>query len=139
MEPSRHIVRNIDRSLEDCSHHTRDAFLGIASEVFRFLIGVGSSGGFEHAGDDERVIGYAKADCAYGSEGGGDGARYRIGWALVVEVFGGFVSVGVRLRIEIRKRKTNSLRSLYSRIPDFTRTVASSALSVIVVRLICQT
>jgi hypothetical protein len=97
MESSRHIVGNIDRSLEYCSHHPRDTFLGIASEVLGFLIGIGSSGGFENAGDDERVIGYAKADCAYGSEGGGDGACYRISWALVVEVFGGFVSVGVKI------------------------------------------
>ncbi len=74
MESSRHIVRDIDRSLEDCAHHPREAFLGITSEVLGFLIGVGSSGGFENAGDDERVISYAKADCAYGSEGGGDGA-----------------------------------------------------------------
>jgi hypothetical protein len=97
MEPSRHIVRNIDRSLEDCTHHTREAFLDIAGEVLGFFIGIGSNGGVENAGDDERVIGYAEADCAYGSEGGGDGACYGIGWALVVEVLSGFVSVGVRI------------------------------------------
>ncbi len=96
METSRHIICNIDRSFEDCAYHTRETFLGITSEVFRFFIGIGSSGGIENAGDDERVISCAKADCAYGSEGGGDDACYGIGWALVVEIIGGFVSVGVR-------------------------------------------
>lgn len=97
MESSGHIVRNIDRSLEYCTHHTREALLGITSEGLGFFIGIRSSGGIEEAGNDERVISYSKTDCAYGSEGGGDDACYGIGWALVVEVFGGFVSVGVRI------------------------------------------
>lgn len=97
MEPSRHIICHIDRSLEYCTYHTRETLLGITSEVLGFFIGIGSSGGIEEAGDDEWVISYSKTDCAYGSEGGGDDACYGIGWALVVEVFGGFVSVGVRI------------------------------------------
>jgi hypothetical protein len=97
MESSRHIVCNIDRSLEYCAHHPRETFLGITSEVLGFFIGIGSSRGIANTGDDERVISCAKADCAYGSEGGGYDTCNGIGWALVVEVFSGFVSVGVRI------------------------------------------
>jgi hypothetical protein len=86
VEPSCHVVGNIDRGLESHAYHPRDAFRGITSEFCGFVVCVGTSRRIEDRGDDERVVCYAETDGAYGAEDGGDGAGYWVCGSLVLEV-----------------------------------------------------
>jgi hypothetical protein len=140
MEPSRHIIRKINRGFESSADNSRNPFLTVACKFRSFLVGAGASWRIENRRNNERVICYTEANGAYGAKGGGYSACYGVGGALIVEVFGRIVSrEGQKFDFGWKMKRAYSLRSLYSNMPAFTKTVASRALSVIVVRLICQT
>jgi hypothetical protein len=96
MKSSRHVVREVNRGFQSSPNNSRDPFLTITCKFRSFLVGGGASWGIENRRNNERVICYTEADGAYGTKGGGYGACYGIGGALVVEIFGGIVSELVR-------------------------------------------
>ncbi len=96
MEPSRHVVRDVNWCFERCSYDPRDPLFSITGKFRSFFVGAGACWWTEDAGDNERVVSDSETNRSYSAEDGGDGSCQGVGGALVVEIFGRFVSGNVR-------------------------------------------
>ena len=68
METSGHIVRDIDRGFQACSYHSCDPFLRVTGKLCGFIVSVRARRRIKDSREDERVVGYAEADGAYGAK-----------------------------------------------------------------------